>query len=141
MESMTRGDLQLYRGCVSDRCFLDALNYFGPPTLGIESPSPHRLTLAAVDGSAFESLPAEDKKWLAEQSARFPGSSDGNGISSEVDMGLLTFETINFMNGKRSTKKISLLLSAEFLVDIDEGWVNRMVGILEKQGLVTTKPN
>lgn len=121
------------------------------PTIGTEkekieiargmdkSPIYHRLTLASTDGSAFESLPAEDKKWLSEQSTRFPGGSDGNGISSEVDMGLLTFETINFMNGKRSTKEIALLLSAEFLVDIDEAWVNRMVGILEKQGLVTTK--
>lgn len=102
---------------------------------------PHRLTLASTDGSAFESLPAEDKKWLAEQAARFPGGNDGNGISSEVDLGLLTFETINFMNGKRSTKEIAMLLSAEYLVDIDEAWVSRMVGILEKQGLVTTKPN
>lgn len=43
---------------------------------------------------------------------------------------------VNFMNGHRSTSEIADLLSAEYLLDIDQAWVDRLVSILEKQKLV-----
>ena len=42
------------------------------------------------------------------------------------------------MDGHRSTAEIAALLSAEYLLDIDQAWVDRLVGILEKQKLVAT---
>ena len=47
-------------------------------------------------------------------------------------------KAVNVMNGKRSTSDIADFLSAEFLVDIDQVWVERLVGILEKQKLVAS---
>ena len=40
------------------------------------------------------------------------------------------------MDGHRSTAEIADLLSAEYLLDIDQAWVDRLVSILEKQKLV-----
>jgi hypothetical protein len=40
------------------------------------------------------------------------------------------------MDGRRSTAEIADLLSAEYLLDIDQAWVDRLVSILEKQKLV-----
>ena len=40
------------------------------------------------------------------------------------------------MDGHRSTSEIADLVSAEYLIDIDQAWVDRLVNILEKQKLV-----
>ena len=54
-------------------------------------------------------------------------------------MDKLVWETINFMDGHRSNAKIADLLSAEYLVDIDQAWVDRLVKILETKKLVAVK--
>jgi aminopeptidase YwaD len=95
---------------------------------------PHRLTVLPLDASAFEGVNAEDGKWLAEQEARF--SSDSEGLATKANFGLISFEAVNFMDGHRSTAEIANLLSAEYLIDIDQAWVDRLVSILEKQKLV-----
>ncbi|HEY2390614.1 MAG TPA: DUF4910 domain-containing protein [Candidatus Angelobacter sp.] len=94
---------------------------------------PHRLTILPLDASAFEGVSAEDGKWLAEQEARF--SSDSEGLATKANFGLISFEAINFMDGHRSTAEIADLISAEYLIDIDQAWVDRLVSILEKQKL------
>ena len=95
---------------------------------------PRRLTILPLDASAFEGVSPEDGKWLAEQEARF--SSDSEGLAAKPNFGLISFEAINFMDGHRSTAEIANLLSAEYLIDIDQAWVDRLVSILEKQKLV-----
>ena len=70
----------------------------------------------------------------AAQEARF--ASDSEGLATKPNFGLISFEAINFMDGHRSTAEIADLLSAEYLVDIDQVWVDRLVNILEKQKLV-----
>ena len=87
-----------------------------------------------LDASAFEGVSAEDGKWLAEQEARF--ASDSEGLATKPNFALISFEAVNFMDGHRSTAEIADLLSAEYLLDIDQAWVDRLVNILEKQKLV-----
>ena len=95
---------------------------------------PRRLTILPLDASAFEGVSPEDGKWLAEQEARF--SSDSEGLATKANFGLISFEAVNFMDGYRSTAEIANLISAEYLMDIDQAWVDRLVSILEKQKLV-----
>lgn len=99
-------------------------------------PGPHRLTILPLDASAFENAVSEDKKWLGEQEARF--ASDSEGLATNPNFALISFEAVNFMDGRRSTAEIADLLSAEYLLDIDQAWVDRLVSILEKQKLVGT---
>ena len=101
-----------------------------------QSKGPHRTTILPLDASAFESAGADDKKWLAEQEARF--ASDSEGLATKPNFALISFEAINFMDGHRSIAEIADLLSAEYLLDIDQAWVDRLVSILEKQKLVQT---
>jgi hypothetical protein len=101
---------------------------------GPSKTGPQRLTLLPLDASAFENASVEDKKWLAEQEARF--ASDSEGLATKPNFALISFEAVNFMDGHRSTAEIADLLSAEYLLDIDQAWVNRLVSILEKQKLV-----
>ncbi|HET7872077.1 MAG TPA: DUF4910 domain-containing protein [Terriglobales bacterium] len=96
---------------------------------------PRRLALLPLDSSVFENLGPEDHKWLSEQQARF--ASDSEGLATKPDFGLISFEAVNFMDGHRSTAEIADLLSAEYLIDIDQAWVDRLVSILAKQKLVT----
>jgi Peptidase family M28 len=95
---------------------------------------PRRLALLPIDASAFEGASAEDQKWLSEQEARF--ASDSEGLATKPNFALIGFEAVNFMDGKRSTSEIADLLSAEYLLDIDQAWVDRLVSILEKRKLV-----
>ena len=97
-------------------------------------PSPRRLTLLPISDAAFESLSTDDKKWWAEQQQRF--ADDSEGLPTKPNFGLLLFEAINFMDGHRSTAEIAGLLAAEYLLDIDQAWVDRLVGILAAQKLV-----
>ena len=101
---------------------------------GMNSAGPDRSNLLLpLDASAFENLGAEDSKWLAEQEARF--ASDSEGLATKPNFALISFEAVNFMDGHRSTAEIADLLSAEYLLDIDQGWVDRLVNILGKQKL------
>jgi hypothetical protein len=95
---------------------------------------PHRLTILPLDASAWEGVSAEDGKWLAEQQARF--SSDSESLATKANFGLISFEAINFMDGQSTTARIADLISAEYLIDIDQAWVDRLVSVLEKQKLV-----
>jgi aminopeptidase YwaD len=99
-----------------------------------ESVGPRKSTLLPLDASVFEAVSAEDRKWLSEQQARF--ASDSEGLATKPDFGLISFEAVNFMDGHHSTAEIADLLSAEYLLDIDQAWVDRLVSILEKQKLV-----
>jgi hypothetical protein len=108
---------------------LDSMFAPKPPVSG-----PRRLTLLPINDAAFESLSAEDKKWWDQQQQRF--FSDSEGLATKPTFGLLVFETINFMDGRRSTADIADLLAAEYLLDIDQAWVDRLVGILAVQKLV-----
>ena len=72
----------------------------------------------------------------AEQEARF--ASDSEGLATKPNFALISFEALNFMDGRTSTAEIADLLSAEYLLDIDQAWVDRLVSILEKQKLVGT---
>lgn len=93
-----------------------------------------RRTLLPIYDAAFESLTGDDKKWWEEQQQRF--AEDSEGLPTKPNFGLLVFETINFMDGHRSTAEIADLLAAEYLLDIDQAWVDRLVGILAAQKLV-----
>ncbi|MDP9263725.1 MAG: DUF4910 domain-containing protein, partial [Acidobacteriota bacterium] len=97
-------------------------------------PIPRRLTLLPIYDAAFESLSADDKKWWTEQQQRF--ASDSEGLATKPNFDLLVFESINFMDGRRSTAEIADLLAAEYLLDLDQAWVDRLVGILAAQKLV-----
>ena len=97
-------------------------------------PGLHRLTILPLDASVLESAGPEDGRWLAEQEARF--ASDSEGLATKPNFALISFETVNFMDEHRSTAEIADLLSAEYLLDIDQAWVDRLVSILEKQKLV-----
>jgi hypothetical protein len=105
-----------------------------PNTAGAGA-GPRRLTLLPLDASVFESANPDDKKWLAEQEARF--ASDSEGLATKPNFALISFEAVNFMDGHRSTAEIADLLSAEYLLDIDKVWVDRLLSILEKQKVVS----
>ena len=96
---------------------------------------PRCLVLLPFDASAFENAQPHDKKWLAEQEARF--ASDSEGLATKPNFALISFEAVNFMDGQHNTTQIADLLSAEYLLDIDQAWVERLVSILEKQKLVS----
>ena len=98
---------------------------------------PHRTALAPFDASAFENLTGDDKQWWNEQQARF--ASDAQLLPTKPTFDLLVFETVNFMDGRRTTAQISDLLSAEFPLELDETWVNLLLAILEKQGLAAER--
>ncbi|MBZ5507938.1 MAG: DUF4910 domain-containing protein [Acidobacteriia bacterium] len=95
---------------------------------------PRRQTILPLDASAFENASPDDKKWLAEQEARF--ASDSEGLAIKPNFGLISFEAVNFMDGRTSTAEIADMLSAEYSLDIDQAWVDRLVNILGKQKLV-----
>jgi peptidase M28-like protein len=114
---------------------------FDITTLGaVPSPAsgtgPRRLSVPPFDKSAFESLAGDDKKWWDDQHARFDVDGPGGGLPSEPTFDLITFEAVNLMDGKRSATDIADVISAEFNRDFDKAWVDRLVGILVKQGLV-----
>lgn len=97
-------------------------------------PSPRRQVLLPLDASVFENASSQDQKWLREQEARFASTSEG--LANKPNFALLTFEALNFMDGFHDSDRIADLLSAEYRLDIDQAWVDRLVSILEKQKLV-----
>ena len=113
---------------------MPACSFFYGESKDKGSRGPHRLTILPLDASVFEDVTPEDQKWLAEQEFRF--ASDSEGLATKPNFALICFEAVNFMDGHRSTAEIADLLSAEYLLDIDQAWVDRLVNILEKQKLV-----
>ena len=112
------------------------------PNSNAASPSgtgPRRLTLLPIAASAYESLTGDDKKWRDEQSRRFSGADSGGSLPTGATFGAIVFETVNFMDGKRTAADIAGLLSAEFDRDIDAAWVERLIRILAGLGLVATR--
>jgi hypothetical protein len=110
-----------------------------PPTISERTKikGPRRLAMLPFDNSAFENLAGDDKKWWHELDARF--SSDSEGLATKPTRNLIVFEAVNFMTGHLTPAEIADQLSAEFMVDFDQAWVERLVGILEKQKLVTSR--
>src|SRR5882724_2100844 len=100
---------------------------------------PHRLALLPINSKdLFAGLLGDDKPWWDAQEGRF-ADPHGDLLPEGPTMDKLVWETINFMDGHRSTAEIGDLLSAEYLVDIDQVWVNRLVKILETKKLVAVK--
>jgi aminopeptidase YwaD len=100
---------------------------------------PHRLTVLPIAGSEFENLTGNDRKWWDEQAQRFASEAPGGGLPTQPPLEQIVFETVNFMDGKRTTAEIADLLSAEFNHDFDQPWVDRLLGILSGLKLVETK--
>jgi hypothetical protein len=100
---------------------------------------PHRLTVLPIAGSEFENLIGNDKKWWDEQTQRFASEAPGGGLPTQPPLDQIVFETMNFMDGKRTTAEIADLLSDEFNQDFDQPWVDRLLGILSSLKLVETK--
>jgi aminopeptidase YwaD len=92
---------------------------------------PHRLVVTPVDASLFQALSGNDKKWWGEQEERFASEAPGGGLPEKPPFGLIAFEAMNFMDGKRTGGEIAALLSLEFNRDFDVAWMERLVGILE----------
>src|SRR6266850_1718777 len=91
----------------------------------------HRLALLPINSKElFADLAGDDKQWWDAQEERF-ADPHGDLLPEGPTMDKLVWETINFMDGHRSTAEIAEVLSAEYLVDIDQVWVNRLVKILE----------
>jgi hypothetical protein len=134
--------------------FLSAIQHLGQPVSADEAFSfqqpaplatpaheggavPHRLTILPFDASAFEQLSGADGEWWQAQKARFAGNPEG--LPTKPTFDLIMFEAVNFMDGHRTTGQIADLLTAEFLEDFDQVWVDRLVQILQSRGLVATK--
>ena len=99
-----------------------------------EGAGPRRLTLLPISPVALADLSGDDKKWWEEQDAKHAHLV--NGIVTEPTFDLLVYETVNFMDGHRSTADIAGLLSAEYLMPFDQAWVDRVVKILAERKLV-----
>jgi aminopeptidase YwaD len=97
---------------------------------------PHRLVVTPLDASAFQSLSGNDQKWWGEQEERFASEAPGGGLPTKPPFGLIAFEAMNFMDGRRTEGEIAALLSLEFNRDFDAVWMERLVGILERANVV-----
>jgi hypothetical protein len=100
-----------------------------PPSSSASPRGPRRLTTLPFEDVASELKP-DDERWLLEQAER-QQKSGGPGL------GMLIFEVVNFMDGRRSTAEIARLVSDEFLIPIDTALVDRLVAILASKGIVT----
>jgi peptidase M28-like protein len=97
---------------------------------------PHRLTLLPIAPIAFADLTGDDKTWWDQQEGRFGGYVEGKGLPTEPTFDLVVYETVNFMDGHRSTADIAQLLSAEYLRPFDQAFLERVVKILAERKLV-----
>jgi hypothetical protein len=98
-------------------------------------PGLRRLTLLPLAPTVSGSLSGEDAKWWNEQAAQF-AAGPGNGLAVGPTFDVIVFETMNFMDGKRTAADIAPLLAVEFNRDFDAAWVERLVGLLEKLKVV-----
>jgi hypothetical protein len=95
---------------------------------------PRRRTLLPIYGDLYRELKGEDKKWWEVEDERF--SDRGDGLPTQPTLEQLAFEAVNFMDGRRSPAEIAALLSAEYLVDLDGAWVERLLRVLASLDLV-----
>jgi hypothetical protein len=102
---------------------------------GTKGPSLHRLVLTPLAATVPNSLSGDDAKWWDEQEAQF-AAGPGNGLATSPTFDVIVFETINFMDGKRTAADIAPLLAVEFNRDFDAAWVEHLVGLLEKMKVV-----
>ncbi|MBZ5648276.1 MAG: DUF4910 domain-containing protein [Acidobacteriia bacterium] len=103
----------------------------------IHGTGPRRLTLPPIAPIALEDLTGDDKNWWEEQDARFASFLES--LPTKPTFDLLVYETVNFMDGHRSTADIAGMLSAEYLMPFDQAWVDRLVKILADRKLVALK--
>ncbi|HEX2572539.1 MAG TPA: DUF4910 domain-containing protein [Polyangia bacterium] len=102
-----------------------------PPGTG---QGPRRRTLLPIYGDLYRELKGEDKKWWEAEDERF--SNRGEGLPTQPTLEQVAFETVNFMDGRRSPAEIAALLSAEYLMEFDGAWVDRLVRVLASLDLV-----
>ena len=95
-----------------------------------------KLTRLPLAGDVFDDLSPEDRSWWDQQKARF--TAERANAAGAPDLDMLVWETLNFMDGRRSTAEIAGLLSAKFLVDVDQAWAERLIRILAAKGLAAT---
>jgi hypothetical protein len=101
---------------------------------GSAAAGPRRLTLLPISPIVFDDLAGDDKKWWDQQDAKPAHLVDS--IATKPTFDLLVYETVNFMDGHRSTADIAELLSVEYLMPFDQAWVDRLVKILADRKLV-----
>ncbi|MFL6300059.1 MAG: DUF4910 domain-containing protein [Terriglobales bacterium] len=100
---------------------------------------PRRVSLLPINSKElFADLAGDDKQWWDAQEERFAPPA-GELLPEGATMDKLVWETINFMDGHRSTAEIADLLSAEYLVDVDQAWVDRLEKILEAKKIAALK--
>jgi hypothetical protein len=97
----------------------------------------HRLQTVPLDNkSLFAQMPtADDQKWWDEQDQRFAARRDEL-LPRRPTLDLLAWETLNLMDGHRSAADIADIMSAEFAINLDHAWVEKMAGILTKKQLI-----
>jgi hypothetical protein len=85
---------------------------------------PRRLTLLPLvgffDDEPGSPMSAADRAWVDERQQRLP---ELRGPSLDV----LTFETVDFMDGSRAPAELAAELRAEFHLSIDPAWVGRLI--------------
>ena len=100
---------------------------------------PHRLTVLPVYETTFDNLSGDDRNWWNTQNAAFSSAATGGGLPAGLTFGLIVYEAMNFMDGKRTTSDIANLLSAEYNHDFDAVWMDRLVSVLGRLQLVGAK--
>ena len=107
------------------------VRYAGPPLpsaheklTGVSTSGPRSLTIAPIDAEVLRDLDKDDAAWIEEQ----------RGVHDNFDVVL--FETLNFMNGRRSNNEIADLLTMEFQEPFTPGWVDRVAAMLHSLNLV-----
>jgi aminopeptidase YwaD len=115
----------------------------GTSAAGQKSPSsgtvPRRLTVPPLYESAFDGMSSEDTKWWSTQEAAFSSDGPGGGLPTGPTFGLIVYEAINFMDGKRTNIEIAELLSVEYNRDFDAAWMDQLVGVLGRLKLVSAR--
>jgi hypothetical protein len=107
-----------------------------PSTASQAASGPQKRTRLPLAGDVFNDLPDADRAWWDQQKARFVAERANAAGAPDLDM--LVWETLNFMDGRRSAAEIADLLSAEFLVDVDQAWAEKLIRILAAKGFAAT---
>jgi hypothetical protein len=85
---------------------------------------PHRLVIPPVDGDTFRRLAGADRAWYEAEREKTD------------DLAEAMTETINLMNGRRSTAELADALSLSLGRPVAPAWVERVVAVLSGLGLV-----
>jgi hypothetical protein len=110
-----------------------------PPNNQSSGAVPHRLTLLPIYEETFEHLSGDDLKWWSAQQVALSSESPGGGLPTGPNLDLVTYEAVNFMDGKRTTSEIAELLSAEFQREFSQAWVEQLVGVFARLGIVASR--